>query len=169
MSNVSIVRKDKQYITFKALVVKIQQSVDLDAIIQECKVLHNSRISTKIKDNKGQFKPEMLIDANAIDLANRSRMAFLASDLQLKLSKLESAIEAFENYVVNEYSTAFQLRTVDMRKRFAESCMKNQLKYYKQGKATLEFINALIKDIDQAGFNLRNMVDLIKILSEKKV
>lgn len=169
MSNIGIVHKDKQYATFKAIVAKVQQSVDLDAIVQECTVLHNSRISTKIKDNKGQFRPELLIDANAIDLSNRSRMTYLASDLQLKLSKLDSAIEAFENYVITNYSQAFQLNSVDARKRFARSCMKNQVKYYTQGKATLDFVNALIKDIDQTGFNLRNMVDLLKILSEKKV
>ena len=96
-------------------------------------------------------------------------MTYLASDLQLKLSKLDSAIEAFENYVVTNYSQAFQLSSVDARKRFARSCMKNQVKYYTQGKATLDFVNALIKDIDQTGYNLRNMVDLLKILSEKKV
>ena len=169
MSNIGIVHKDKQYATFKAIVAKVQQSVDLDAIVQECTVLHNSRISTKIKDNKGQFRPELLIDANAIDLSNRSRMTYLASDLQLKLSKLDSAIEAFENYVITNYSQAFQLNSVDARKRFACSCMKNQVKYYTQGRATLDFVNALIKDIDQTGFNLRNMVDLLKILSEKKV
>lgn len=166
---ISDVHSDKHYITFNKIYIRIQKSIDIDAIIDECRVLHNSRISTKIKDNKGQFKPEMLIDANAIDLANRARMTYLASDLQLKLSKLNSAMEAFENYLLNEYSTAYQLKTVEARKRFAKLIMKTQLKYYQQGMAALDFINALIKDIDQTGYGLRNMVDLIKILSEKKV
>ena len=119
MSDVSVVHKDKQYATFKAIAVKIQQSLDLDSILSECRVLHNSRLSTKIKDNKGQFKPELLIDASAIDLSNRSRLVYLASDGQLKFSTRNSAIEASENYVINNYSTAFQLSTADSKKRFA--------------------------------------------------
>lgn len=163
------IHKDPQYKKFKLMVERIQKTIDLESTIEECKTLHHSRISTKIKDSKGQFKPEMLIDANAIDLSNRARMTFIASELQLRLSKIDSAIDAIENYLVSTYADQYKLRTVDMRKKFVLRVIKNQHKYYQEGKACLEFIYALIKDIDQSGYHLRNMVDCIKILSEKKV
>ena len=129
-------------------------------------------IPKKIRDFYLMYRPAPLVRAYCLEekLQTPAKIYYKFEGNNTSGShKLNSAIEAFENYVINNYSSAFQLRTADSKKRFARLCMKNQIKYYEQCEATLNFINAMIKDIDQSGYNLRNMVDLIKILSERKV
>lgn len=168
MSAIGIIRKDPQYKKFSELWTRLQRDFDVDSTVSECHALHTSRLSTQIKDSKGQFSPQMLLEASAVDLSNRSRMSFLAANLQLRLSKFKSALEAIDNYINNKYCAEAGFRTIDERKKFCRRVLKEYIMYYEKGAAALEFVEALIKDIDQAGYNLRNMVDCLKLLSETK-
>lgn len=165
---IKTIRKDPQYKKFKTVWVRVQKDLDIDVAVEECKILHNARLSTKIKDNKGQFSPQQLFDANAIDLSTRSRMSFIAANLQLRLSKLDSALDAIQNYILNTYSKDIGVRTIDGQKKFVRRVLKQYIELYEQGKAALEFIQVLIRDIDQTGYAMRNMVDCVKLLSETK-
>lgn len=165
---VATVKKDSQFTEFKNVWTRLIKDFDPDSAVSECQALHNSRLSTKIRDNKGQFSPQMLIDASAIDLSTRSRMSYIAANLQLRLSKLESAIDAMDNLITSKYCPEFEIKTVDDKRKFVKRVLKSYVITFEKGKAALEFIEALIKDIDQAGFNLRNMVDCVKLLSETK-
>lgn len=165
---IKTIREDKEYKKFKTIWTRIQKDLDIETAIEECKILHNARLSTKIKDNKGQFSPQQLFDANAIDLSSRSRMSFIAANLQLRLSKLDSALDAVQNYILNTYSKEIGVKTIDGQKKFIRRVLKQYIQLYEQGKAALTFIEVLIKDIDQTGYSMRNMVDCVKLLSETK-
>lgn len=165
---IKTIRKDPQYKKFKTVWIRIQKDLDIEVAVEECKILHNARLSTKIKDNKGQFSPQEIFDANAIDLSTRSRMSFIAANLQLRLSKLNSALDAIQNYILNSYQNEIGIKTIDGQKKFLRRVLKAYIELYDQGKAALEFIQFLIKDIDQTGYAMRNMVDCLKLLSETK-
>lgn len=167
-STIEEIRADEQFKKFKRMFLRVQKTITLDEYVAECQTLHASRLSTKISDSKGQFSPQMLMDANAIDLSSRSRMAFIAANLKLRLSKLESAMDAIDSYIVNQYGSQIQARTIDERKKFVHRVLKNYVQYIDECKAGLSFIEALMKDIDQSGFSMRNMVDCLKLLSETK-
>ena len=157
---------DENYKKFKTTWARIEATLADEAAVEECKTLHNARLSTKIRDNKGQFSVQLLYDANAIDLATRSRMVFLAANLKLRLSKLETAFDAINTYIINKYTN--DLRTIDAKNKYAKRILNSYIKRINTAHAALEFIEALIKDIDQSGFSMRNIVDCVKLLSETK-
>ena len=51
-------------------------------------------------------------------LATRSRMVFLAANLKLRLSKLETAFDAINTYIINKYTN--DLRTIDAKNKYAK-------------------------------------------------
>lgn len=162
----SAILNDDNYKKFKDTWGRIENTLKDEEAVEECKTLHNARLSTKIRDNKGQFSVQQLYDANAIDLSTRSRMVYLAANLKLRLSKLETAFDAIQNYIINRYTE--DLRTIDAKNKFAKRVLNSYIKRINTANAALEFIEALIKDIDQSGYSMRNIVDCVKLLSETK-
>lgn len=165
---VSVIRADAAFKKFKTAWERISSGIDAEGAVEECKLLHVARKSAKLKDSKGQFSPQTLLDASAIDLSNRSRMVYVAADLQWRISKLDSAMDAVQNHITANYADKIPARTIDERKRFINNVLKNYVSEFDAAKAALTFIESLIKDIDQTGYGLRNMIDCLKLLSETK-
>ena len=162
----SQVRNDSEYQKFKTLFTKICDSYDAQQWVNEAKLLYNARLSVRIKDSKGQFSPQLLMDASAIDLSSRSRLAFIAAELKLKLSKMSSLLDAIYSYIYTNYCG--NIRTIEEKKQFISLVLKRYYKVYDDDNSALEFIESFIKDIDQAGYGLKNMIECMKLLSETK-
>lgn len=70
----------------------------------------------------------------------------------------------YSNYLVIEPS----LKTEAQKNNFISDFLAVYKEYVKKGTPIVEMADAFIKDIDQAGFSLRNMMDCLKLLSETK-
>lgn len=162
----SQVRNDSEYQKFKTVFTKISGSYDLGQWVDEAKILYNARLATRIKDSKGQFSAQLLMDASAIDLSSRSRLAYIAAELRLKLSKMSSLLDAIYSYIYTNYCS--EIRTIEEKKQFISLVLKRYYKIYDDGNSALEFIESFIKDIDQSGYALKNMIECMKLLSETK-
>ena len=70
----------------------------------------------------------------------------------------------YSKYVQN--SNVFT--TENSRQSYINTVLKSYISEVDKAKSFIQLCDTLVKDIDQAGFNLRNMLDCLKLISETK-
>ena len=169
-SNISLqtIREDPEYKKFKKIISIEEEKLHLEQDQTEVLSLHSSRISRTIYD-KRQYSPQILMDASTMDLSFRSRMVELRVKASLHISMMEAAINSIRKYIYTKYAKQNpSLSTEAARNSFIDTVLKNYIADIDRAKAFITLCDTLIKDIDQAGFNLRNMLDCLKLLAEVK-
>lgn len=161
------IRADSKYTKFKEIMTKELGRIDLEADITELKTLHQTRQSRVLYGNKNKYSANVLMEASLQDLSARSRMVEIRVSLSNRLAVMESAIKAFSRYIYVEYVLNDPNYTTEaQRNNFISDVLVVWKEKVERGKIVLEMADAFIKDIDQAGYNLRNMMDCLKLLSE---
>lgn len=109
------------------------------------------------------------MEASLQDLAARSRMVEIRVQLSRRLALLEALISSISKHIYSNYLVIEpSLKTEAQKNNFISDFLAVYKEYVKKGTPIVEMADAFIKDIDQAGFSLRNMMDCLKLLSETK-
>lgn len=162
------IRADPTYKKFKIIFARTQEKVNLERDIQEVLSLHAARTSRKLYGSK-QYSVKSLIDANLKDLSFRSRMVELRVKASINLSLLKEAVASMKKYLSTEYADDLsEFSTAEQRRNFVDRVLKQPLAFLSEGEASLDTIDVLVKDLDQASFGLRNMMECLKLLDGSK-
>jgi len=162
------IREDAQYKSFKKIFAVVQERVDVETSFKEVMGLHASRLSRSLSGSK-RYSPQTLIDANLKDLANRARMVEIRVKNDKQLSHLREAMAAMKRHIRTEYAEDLrEFSTEGQRTAFTDRVLKSANEFLAEGESLLSTIDMLIKDVDQAGFSMRNNVELLKLLSSSK-
>ena len=171
MSNetqLAVIRDDEEYKKFRKVIKLELERLNLAQDQKEVLSLHSSRLSRTIYD-KRQYSAQILIDASMMDLAFRSRIVEIRVKASLHISIMETAIASIKKYLYSKYiQTSASFGTENARQSYIDTVLKAYLKEVEKAKAFLQLCDTLVKDIDQAAFNLRNMLECLKLLSETK-
>lgn len=162
------IRNDDEYKKFKRIIKLELDRLNIEQDQKEVLSLHSSRLSRSIYD-KRQYSAQVLIDASMMDLSFRSRIVEIRVKASLHVSIMQAAISSIKKYIYSKYvQNSAQFSTEASRQAYIDTVLKNYVKAVDAVESFLQLCDTIVKDIDQAGFNLRNMLECLKLLSETK-
>lgn len=166
----SIIKEDSEYKVFLRVIKQVKKEIDLEKIKKEAEMLHKTRVARSLH-GKDKLVANKISDANAQDLSWRARLSEMRVGLYIRLSDVEEAISAFTDFVLVTYGDDLKddgFTTKDQRSSFTKHLLGKHYRFLREGQIVLETLDFLIRDIDQAGFHLRNMVKILEIVTETK-
>lgn len=163
-----LIRDDAEYKKFRKVIKLELERLNLEQDQKEVLSLHASRISRTIYD-KRQYSPHVLMDASTMDLAFRSRIVEIRVKASLHISIMEAAISSIRQYIYTKYVQNNNIfSTENARQSYISTVLKSYISEADKAKSFIILCDTIVKDIDQAGFNLRNMLECLKLISETK-
>lgn len=156
-------KEDAQYKKFRNIVATLRLSINTEKDMTEALSLHSSRTSRGLYAKpKG---PRILLEASLMDMSFRSRLTEIRIQLSSHTAILEEAIKAIKRYLNTEFSDELNMYSnVEQKKNMIERIIASALDLQASCESTIATIDDLIKDIDNAGFHLRNAVEILKLL-----
>jgi len=168
MSLKSDIRETKQYKTFKKIRIGVEDKLNMEKDRAEALSMHAGRVSRRMHGNK-MYSPRALIEALTNDMSCRSRLVELRVQASIQIETLQEAIKAFKRFVQTDYSERLNktYKTVGQRSAFMENMITAAMEVEGQGKSLLKLFDDLIADVDKTSYHLSNMVDVVKLISDK--
>lgn len=167
-SLIKAIRKDPKYKTLKQVLENAQSKIDIEKSRNQAFVLHASLEVRGLYGLK-KFSPKRILSATAQLQANRSTLVETRARLTEHLSYVEAAQAAFRRHVFSEFAEDFRdYRTKEQRDSFISHATVTVVDFIAEVNALIDLIDTFIKDLDQAGHNIRHMVDVLKLLANSK-
>jgi hypothetical protein len=161
-------RESSEYQTFTRIVKTVRATLIIDKILKEAEFLHQNRKSRSLHARK--LSALDLQEAILNDMANRSRLTELRSLLSRQYELLGTAIETIKRHIrfhhrddVDELAPKVGDKTA-----LIDMILQSPLKTKSEIAGASEVLDIYIKDIDQAGYALRNSVDLLKLILDRR-
>lgn len=162
------VKVDPKYKRFRNIVKTTQDRLNLDADRNEAFALHASRTSRTLH-GKAQYSPKALMDASLKDLSARARLVEIRVKASYHLGLLDEAMDAMKRHMVTTYNDEIRKYSNEsQRNALVQRVQGSARDLAQEGKELLEMLDHIIKDIDQAGHSLRNMMESLKLLDGSK-
>ena len=164
----SALLEDSEYIKFNRILSTVKTALIADDLLKEAALLHATRKSRALHSKK--LSPALLQDAILTDLSNRSRLIELRSLLSRQLELAGTAIETIKRHIHSRYKTKIQefASTQGDRARLVDKILASSLTLKAELNGASEIIDLYIKDIDSASYQLRNAVDLLKMILDRR-
>ncbi len=162
-----LLQKDSEYAKFRQIVQTVR-SFDLDKSLAEADRLHATRKTRLLHAHK--LSPQKLQEAQLVELSHRSRLVELRSILSRQYELLGTAIETMKKHIRVKYSQDLQdhARTASERSLVVDRLLSSPLKLKSQLSGAMEIFDAYIRDIDSASYALRNSVELLKMILDRR-
>lgn len=110
-----------------------------------------------------------MYDALLRDLSFRSRLVEIRVKVSVELSNLIEATKSIRRYLMTEFAEDLrEFSTADQRKSFVDRIIKPGLDYEAEAQSIVDLVDLIIRDIDQAGFSFRNIVETLKLMDGSK-
>lgn len=168
MGIIADIREESEYRKFKKILAKTKERLNIDKDRTEALSMHAGRTSRRLYGTK-QYSPKALIDASLNDLSVRSRLVEVRVQCSIHIDLLHDAIKAIKHYITTQYHTELaKFKTVGQRNALIDRVVNEALKAEGEGQALIKLLDDLINDIDKASFQLRNMIEGLKLLAESK-
>lgn len=162
------VRESQKYKLFKKIYAKALTKIDVERDRKEVLGLYSSRTSRRLYGDK-QYSVKRIMEASANDMMVRSRIVEIRVQIKMHASYVEEAINALSKQVAIEYKDDLkQFRTADLRKGVGDRLFKEPLAMLAEVDSFVAMIEHFVKDIDQSGFALRNLLEGLKLLDGSK-
>lgn len=163
-----LLRKDEAYKRYRSILSTVKESFDIEKHLKEAGYLHRKRKSRLLFETR--VSPQKLQEAILIDLSNRSRLVeikiMILNEQELlttSISICKKHIRATYPDVLKEYGSTKEAQLLVVDKVFSVG-----LSTLAEIDKAVTILETLIKDIDQAGFGLRNVTETLKMLLERK-
>lgn len=168
MSVLREARESTPYKKYAKILATAQGRLDLGAFRSEALSLHSSRTSRTLYGKK-QYSAQAVYDALLRDLSFRSRLVEIRVKVSVELSNLIEATKSIRRYLMTEFAEDLrEFSTADQRKSFVDRIIKPGLDYEAEAQSIVDLVDLIIRDIDQAGFSFRNIVETLKLMDGSK-
>ena len=166
-SIIGLLKEDSQFKDFRSIVTTIREALNLEKDKNEALQMQATRTSRRLYENVASAKAVM--EANLRDMSYRSRLTEIRVNLTSSSAILDEAIKSMRSYIQTQYYDELSsYSTVDAKRNMIDRVQKSALSLQAEIQSLLELLDFLIKDIDQTGFGLRNIVEVLKILDGTK-
>lgn len=167
MSLVQDIREDSNYKKYKRVLKTVSSRLDVDSARQEILAIHASRASRSIY-GEHQYSKKVLYEANAKDLMHRSRLTEIRENISIQISYIRESRSALHRYILTRYKAEMRAYSNQQsRSALLDSITHRALEVISENQSIIDSIDMFIRDIDQAGHNIRHMVDILKLIAEK--
>jgi hypothetical protein len=168
MGIIADIRQEAEYKKFKKILARTQERLNVDKDQTEALSMHAGRTSRRLYGAK-QYSPKALIDASLNDLAVRSRLVEVRVQCSIQIDLLHDAIKTIKHYITTQYHTELaKFKTVGQRNALIDRVINEALTVEGGGQALIKLLDDLINDIDKSSFQLRNMLEALKLLDGSK-
>lgn len=160
------VKEDSKYKNFcRAMKSNPNLKLPFDDLYEE---LDSMMITRKVRslNRKSKSFTHDVLDSMIQDQQIRSRCTEMLSSCVAIETSYKETLDNLRDYLMLEYSGSLGTRsTKDERRSFFESVLKTQYKYLTKVDRLRQQATYIITDIDKAGYNYRNIVEMIKLMS----
>jgi hypothetical protein len=160
-------KDDAQFKKFRNIVATLRLAINVEKDMTEALSLHSSRISRSLYAKpKG---PRILLEASLMDLSFRSRLTEIRIQLSRNNDILNEAVKAIKRYINTEFNEELNsYSNVEQKRNMVERVIASTLDLQSSCESTIATIDDLIKDIDQSAYQLKNAVDILKLIDGSK-
>lgn len=167
-SLLKLIRKDP--VVKKALEItdNVGALTNLIKIENEAKLLHQERTSRELYKQRPSAVD--VYQASLQDLAARARVSELKANLYVNARALEIAYDQAAAHTATRFADMIREYATNKADRTAivDTALKKIVKLREQLRSTDSLLDLYIKDIDSAGYALRNATELIKQIADHK-
>lgn len=159
---------DTEYLRYKQILATVQGSLDLEKTLREAKLLHRDRTSRTLYDKR--VSPARLQEAVLKDMSNRSRLTELKALILNQQELLTTAISMTKKHIRVTYPDVLSQfgSTKEAQVLVAERILSKGMETLAQVSGAIEIIDLYVKDIDQSSYGLRNTLDTLKLILDRK-
>lgn len=161
--------KDAKIRAFIERINKGVYSVDSSARIKEVTSMHASRtvqIMSK-KDFIGSHKA--IVESMVENQQNRARLVAIKIECIKKLGVLTDKVDTFVRYTKAEFASQLNLEfsTQQAKNDAVTDLFSDAFSIQSKLKSVVEIIDLVIQDIDQSGWQIKGMIEMLKITVPK--
>ena len=163
-----LLSEDSEYSKFKQIVRTVRSSLDVESILKEAAFLHSSRSSRTLHAQK--LSPQKVQTAILQELSNRARLVELRSLLSRQYELIGTALETIRKHIKVTYHEDLKeiARTATERAQIVDRALSTPIQLKSELSGVFEILDSYIKDIDSASYALRNAVDLLKLILDRR-
>lgn len=160
-------KSDETFMTQRRVTTNLREQVDQDKIREEVKNIQSIRPMRKLAGKTPSA--DALWDAMAKDLAYRARLIEIRSELSPRLMLLRTTIDSMNGYVNFRYGDELRAgaSTATDKKAALRRILTNAHELQDEFEDLVEYVDLVIKDIDQASYAASNLTRLIQIILDK--
>jgi hypothetical protein len=163
------IRLDSKYKKFKQILQAAQEKVTFQPDREEALALHAGLLVRTLYGKK-QFSSKSILESLSQVQANRSRLVELRVRSSVHISYVKESSKALKRYVYTQYAEDLKVsyKTKDQREALLMRLTDVAEEFLAEGENHIELLDTFIKDLDQAGFTLRDMVKVLEMLVGKE-
>lgn len=158
-------KDDNTFVRYRNIVKTIKERISLEKNLAEARSLHAARTIRSLKGSTPS--PASLYEASVREAATRARLTELKVTLYVEKELLKEAIDSTVSHIRSAYDMTYVGSTQEERKLALRSMLRSGYRLLDELNAALDVLDFVIKDIDQCGYSLRNMIDIVKIQIER--
>jgi hypothetical protein len=163
----SDIRSSKEFKLFTKIRLESESRLNLERDRIEALSMHSGRLSRAMYGKK-QYSAKSLLDACMNEMSCRSRLVEIRVQASIQIDTVHDASKAIKHHILTEYADQMKVyKTVGQRQAFIDNLIAKAVQLEGEGKALLSLLDSLISDIDKASYHLSNMVDVLKLMSDK--
>jgi hypothetical protein len=162
------IQVDPKFKKFRLILKTTRERLKIERDRNEALGLMANRSSRALHGRK-QYSPKAIMEATANDLQARARLVEIRVKAKIHIDLMEEACDAIKNHLLTEYNEDMRkYGTVEQRKALIERVQGSAKTFVVEGLALIEMLDQIVKDIDQASYHLRYLVDTLKLLDGTK-
>lgn len=169
MSEASKLKKalaeDDTYLRFRNIVRTIQKRINVEKNLIEARSLHGARTVRTLKGTAPSATA--LYEATVREAATRARLTEIKITLYVEEQLLKASLDATISHLRTAYDLSFVGNTQEDRKLVVRSILRSGYKLHDELTSAINILDLIVKDIDQAGYSTRNLIDIVKIQTER--
>lgn len=158
-------KHDETWLRYSRIFEKIQMTCDLSSMNKEVASLHSMKKSRHLA-TKSNISVDNLIKAYLDDMAYRSRLIEIAVVLSKKHRTLELILDATSSYLSYKYGTYLTdkvSRLKSERQAYIDEALSDGHILLSKLESAIEITKMVVMDIDQSGWAMKNLVELMKL------
>lgn len=164
----SAIRNDPTYKTFRRIVQKAEEKLDIEKDRNEVFALHSARTARKLYSSK-MYNPSSLMNAAANDMQARSRIVEIRVKASYHIQVVEKAMESIQSHVITQYDSHLRKYSNQaQRTALIRRVQKAANTLITDGQDLLSLCDAIIGDIDKASYHISTLRDSMALLSQSQ-
>lgn len=162
------VKQDEVYLRYRNILKTVRTAVSIESVLKEGKFLHKSRKSRVLFE--ARVSPQKLQDALLNDMSNRSRLTELKVLLMNQQELLSTTITIGKKHVRSQYADLVQRygSTKEAQLLVVDRIFASGNEVLAEIDNAVDILDLYIKDIDNAGYALRNVTETLRMVLDRK-
>ncbi len=152
-------------------IIEQARSINTNRMLKEVERMHQSRGSRRLM-LKNHVTADNLINVHLEEMSYRSSLVELNVNASKLHRKLTIALDAASSHIAANYSSylreAVGVKTKTDQTTFIEALLSDGWEYHARLDYVMDVCKQVIADIDQAAWGMKNLVELMRIVSARE-